>query len=145
MITRSQAARPVSLCHDDQPLLAGRQRQQLFLCSRVDNFGTSVAKYLGRHSLKAGFDYRRIKAAGNDANNAGGQYAFNGIFTKSVPTSAGTGGADLADMLLGYPPSGTIYTSSKLTDIANYYGIYIQDDFRVNNKLTFNLGIALGT
>ncbi len=68
-------------------------------------------------------------------------YAFNGIFTKSTPTSAGSGGADLADMLLGYPAAGAIYTSTKLTDIANYYGLYIQDDFRVSCKLTFNLGL----
>ena len=91
---------------------------------------------MGSHSLKAGFDYRRIKAAGNDANDASGNYHFNGIFTKSAPTSAGTGGTDLADMLLGYPSSGAIYTSTKLTDIANYYGLYVQDDFRVSAKLT---------
>src|ERR1700722_5292054 len=112
-----------------------------FFVLASDNFSTSISKYMGRHSIKAGFDYRRIKAAGNDANDASGQYAFNGIFTKSSPTSSGTGGADLADMLLGYPSSGNIYTSSKLTDIANYYGLYIQDDFRVTSKLTVNVGM----
>src|SRR6266849_893300 len=96
---------------------------------------------MGRHNLKAGFDYRRIKAAGNDANNAAGDYAFNGIFTKSAPTSSGTGGSDLADMLLGYPSSGNIYSSTKLTDYADYYGVFIQDDFRVSSKLTLNLGL----
>src|SRR5580692_6810374 len=106
-----------------------------------DNFSTNISKYLGRHSIKVGFDYRRLKAAGNDANNAGGQYAFNGIFTKSAPTSAGTGGADLADLLLGYPASGAEFTSTKLTDIANYYGVYVQDDFRVTKKLTVNIGM----
>ena len=106
-----------------------------------DNFSTSVSKYMGKHSLKMGFDYRRIKAAGNDSNDAAGNYSFNGIFTKSTNTSSGTGGADLADMLLGYPSSGNIYTSSKLTDIANYYGLYIQDDFRVTSKLTINIGM----
>jgi trimeric autotransporter adhesin len=106
-----------------------------------DNFSTNISKYLGRHSIKVGFDYRRLKAAGNDANNAGGQYAFNGIFTKSAPTSAGTGGADLADLLLGYPASGAEFTSTKLTDIANYYGVYVQDDFRVTKKLTINVGM----
>jgi hypothetical protein len=105
------------------------------------NFSASVSKYAGRHSLKAGFDYRRIKAAGNDANNAAGDYTFNGIFTKSTPTSSGTGGADLADMLLGYPANGNIYTSTKLTDYADYYGAYIQDDFRLSGKLTLNLGL----
>ena len=119
----------------------GTSDENSFYVLASDNFGTNVAKYIGRHSLKIGFDYRRIKAAGNDANNAEGQYAFNGIFSKSTPTSSGSGGADLADMLLGYPSSGSSYTSTKLTDLDNYYGLYIQDDYHVNSKLTVNLGL----
>ncbi len=108
------------------------------------NFSSSLDKYLGRHALKFGFDYRRIKAAGNDLNNGGGTFTFNGVFTKSMApnaTSPGTGGADLADLLLGYPYSGSAYTSTKLTDYADYYGIYLQDNFRVSNKLTLNYGL----
>ena len=50
-------------------------------------------------------------------------------------------GADLADLLLGYPASGSITTSVKLTDYADYYGIYLQDNYRVNSKLTVNYGL----
>jgi trimeric autotransporter adhesin len=112
-----------------------------FYVHASDNFSANISKYKGRHSLKIGFDFRKIKTAGNDANDAAGSYSFNGIFTKSSPTSSGTGGADLADLLLGYPSSGAIYTSTKLTDFADYYGAYIQDDFRVTSKLTLNLGL----
>ncbi len=106
-----------------------------------NNFSASVSKYMGRHSLKAGFDYRKIKMVGNDANDAAGNYSFNGIFTKSTPTSSGVGGADLADLLLGYPSSGNIYTSTKLSEFINYYGGYVQDDFRFSSKLTLNAGL----
>jgi trimeric autotransporter adhesin len=105
------------------------------------NFSASLDKYVGKHSFKAGFDYRRVKAAGNDYNTGGGSYTFNGIFTKSNSTSSGTGGADLADLLLGYPASGSITTSVKLYDYSDYYGLYVQDNYRVNNKLTVNYGL----
>lgn len=104
-----------------------------------DNFSTSVNKELGKHSLKMGFDYRKIKAAGNDANDP--NFAFSGIFTQSINTASGTGGADLADLLLGYPVSGAAYSSTKLTDFVNYYGLYIQDQYRVSKKLTLNFGL----
>ena len=104
-----------------------------------DNFSASVDKELGKHSLKMGFDYRKIKAAGNDANNA--NFSFSAIFTQSIDTSSGTGGADLADLLLGYPVSGAAYSSTKLTDFVNYDGLYIHDQYRVSKKLTLNFGL----
>ncbi len=97
------------------------------------NFSTSVAKYIGKHSLKAGFDYRRISAAGNDLDGGDGQLAFtfNGTFT----------GNELGDLLTGYPYAGDGYLANKLNDYANYYGLYVQDDFRITPKLTLNYGL----
>ena len=119
----------------------GASDNNSFYVHASNNFSTNISKFVGRHNLKAGFDYRYIRTAGNDANNAAGDYTFNGIFTKSAPTSAGSGGSDLADMLLGYPSAGDEYTSTKLTMYARYYGVYVQDDFRVSSKLTVNLGL----
>jgi len=110
-----------------------------FYVHASDNFSASVNKELGKQSLKMGFDYRKIKAAGNDANDP--NFSFSGIFTQSINTSSGTGGADLADLLLGYPVSGSAYSSTKLTDFVNYYGLYIQDQYRVSKKLTVNFGL----
>ena len=106
------------------------------------NFSTQVAKYAGRHSLKAGFDYRRIHDDGNDFANSAGAFTFNGVFSRSTPLTAVSGtGADLADMLLGAPSAGTGYIPTKLYEYADYYGAYFQDDIRVTKSLTVNLGL----
>jgi len=106
------------------------------------NFSSQIAKYAGRHNLKAGFDYRRIHDDGNDFANSAGAFTFNGVFTRSTPTTAVSGtGADLADMLLGAPSAGTGYIPTKLYEYADYFGIYAQDDIRVTKSLTVNVGL----
>ncbi len=106
------------------------------------NFSAGISKYAGRHNLKGGFDYRRIHDDGNDFSNSAGAFTFNGVFSRSTPLTAVSGtGADLADMLLGTPASGTGYLPTKLYEYADYYGAYFQDDIRINRKLTVNLGM----
>jgi hypothetical protein len=117
----------------------GVQDNNSYYVHASDDFSTNVSKELGKQSLKMGFDYRKIKAAGNDANTP--EFDFSSIFTQSINTSKGTGGADVADMLLGYPVAGSAYSSTKLTDFVNYYGLYIQDQYRITPKLTLNAGL----
>ncbi|MEP6538826.1 MAG: TonB-dependent receptor, partial [Bryobacteraceae bacterium] len=101
-----------------------------------------LSKSLGRHNLKAGFDYRKLLVAGFGYGSMSGSFSFNGSFTQSSPVRpvAGTG-ADLADMLLGYPSSGEAIVAQKLSDFTHYYALYVQDDYRVSNRLTLNLGL----
>ena len=47
----------------------------------------------------------------------------------------------MADLLLGLPYNRKADTSSKLTDIIPYYGAYVQDNFRLTNKITVNAGL----
>ena len=105
------------------------------------NFLASVSKFAGRHSLTFGFDFRTIHTDFTNYNLAAGQFAFNGVFTQQYPSQANKTGSDFADALLGYPSSGQVNTTTKLYTHVNYYAGYIQDDFRVNNKLTLNLGL----
>jgi hypothetical protein len=106
------------------------------------NLSAQIAKYMGRHNLKAGLDYRRIHDDGNDFANSAGAFTFSGVFTRSTPTTAVSGtGADLADMLLGAASAGTGYIPTKLYEFADYYGIYAQDDIRVTKSLTINVGL----
>src|SRR5262249_40499098 len=79
---------------------------------------------------------------GNDFADSAGAFTFSNIFTRSTPLTAVTGtGADMADMLLGYPASGTGYVPTKLYEYGEGYGAYFQDDVRVTKSLTVNLGL----
>ena len=105
-------------------------------------FSAVLSKGLGKHNLKTGFDYRRLRVEGFGYGQMSGQFGFNGAFTQSSPTNpvAGTG-ADLADLLLGFPSDGFAVKAEKLSDFTNYYSFYVQDDFRISSKLTLNLGV----
>lgn len=101
----------------------------------------SVAKFLGRHSIKAGADYRRINVDGINFGSASGRYDFDDTFTRRSPLTRDGSGSDLASLLLGYPASGSLQLSTKLFNFVNYYAAYIHDDFRITPKLTINVGV----
>ena len=105
------------------------------------NFLASVSKYIGRHSLTFGFDYRVINSGPTISVNAG-SFTFNGVFSREYPTlSSTTTGADFADLLMGYPSAGSVNTAQPINVFVRYYAGYIQDDIRVSNKLTVNAGL----
>lgn len=101
----------------------------------------SVSKYLGRHSLKAGFEFRTLHDYGIPASGPT-SLSFSDVFTRPNPLAATTGqGADLATLLLGYPTGGSMSVIGRFDDFVRYYGGFVQDDFRVTPKLTLNLGL----
>jgi trimeric autotransporter adhesin len=103
------------------------------------NFSVSVDKFIGKHSIKAGFDYRRLATSGSGINCTTGCYNFNSGTVGSNTYS----GNDLADLLLGLPYSRQADTSSTLTDYIHYYAGFVQDNFRLSSKITVNFGLRL--
>ncbi len=56
-----------------------------------------------------GFDYRLIHTDGAGYSNPAGSFTYNGIFTQQYNSATNTStGSDIADMLLGYPSSGSV-------------------------------------
>ncbi len=89
----------------------------------------------GRHTLKLGFDYRHIEAITPlgflSGDNYGG-FSFSGFAT----------GSPFGDFLLGVPGS-TDFDNVKMDNdgLTNHYNAYIQDSFRINDKLTLEYGL----
>ena len=102
----------------------------------------TLAKTLKRHNLTFGAEYRRIRMDFQDFSNAPGTYTFSGAFTQSSPNATGDGsGSDLADLLLGYPISGEVDITTPLKTYLDYSAVFAQDDWRLTQRLTLNLGL----
>ncbi len=101
-------------------------------------FLDNVTKIIGKHTLKTGLSWRRD----NVWNVAAWGYGlgFGGGLTND-PVS-GEGGSGLAQFLLGAVDQGSgtgEYHSPWQTN--DYWGFYVQDDYRVNPKFTLNVGL----
>ncbi len=94
----------------------------------------------GRHSLKFGGDVRKSRFDVLKGDPFFGQDIFGAIFTSS--SNAPGSGLPFADFLLGYPSQ--INGSPMLAEgrqLTTYFGGYAQDDWKVSDRLTLNLGL----
>jgi hypothetical protein len=94
----------------------------------------------GRHLFKVGGDFRRQMYHFYNPGLLSGSYTFDQTFTSisSDPNS----GSDLADLLLGLPTQTQIQTENyTYRENINSASLYFQDDFKVNQRLTLNLGL----
>ena len=101
-----------------------------------------IVKVLGRHTLKVGFDGRQYRLRVTNFLNSSGNFTFNSNFVEQkTGASAQTFGGDLADFLFGLPGSGDYDLEAKADYREYYIGTFVQDDWRVNDHLTLNLGL----
>jgi outer membrane receptor protein involved in Fe transport len=99
-----------------------------------------ASKLTGRHTLKMGGTYRANKVSNFRGNAPAGYYTFNESWTRQMFNRAG-GGDSVASMLLGLIGGGRIQYEPQLALTVPYYAVYAQDDWRVNDRLTLNLGL----
>jgi trimeric autotransporter adhesin len=106
------------------------------------NANVAVSRFMGRHSLRYGADFRRVGAYYFSPGQGSGSFTFNQNFTRLDPgvSDTRTGNA-FASFLLGYPASASMTVSTPIDAFFRYYAGYLQDDFRLSPALTLNLGL----
>lgn len=98
----------------------------------------AVVMQIGRHSLSMGGEFMRYAYSLYQPGVLAGSYGFTGTFTSAT----GQTGFGIADLELGFPGSAGISTTNTIFhENLNYFAGYIQDDYRLSNKLTVNLGV----
>jgi outer membrane receptor protein involved in Fe transport len=102
--------------------------------------GDHFMKVQGRHVLKTGFEFRHERIFRRAARYARGVMSFNRSFTQD-PTSRGNTGDGLADLLLGLASGGNLGNQNGENAITRNYSWYVQDDWKLTNRLTLNLGL----
>jgi hypothetical protein len=97
----------------------------------------------GAHSLKYGVDYRILNFNEGQNTAPSGVYNFSRAYTQGpiANVASALGGHGFADFLLGTPGSGTFRQLMPISTQGLYTALYFQDDWRVSEKLTLNLGI----
>ncbi len=123
-------------------------------------FGDSFTTIRGKHTIGIGFDYRKWLQKRDLSTNFTGSYGFsnntvlqnggNGANNCPTPT-CGTGNA-IADFLLGYYSGASTFQPGPFSSTSGqpgnlnqfhflYFGPYVQDDWKVTDRLTLNLGM----
>ncbi len=108
------------------------------------SFEPSVSHVRGRQSLKFGADIRDIRTnvAGGSFLFGSGFFNFTPGFTQALPEFANSAsGSSMASLLLGTPANGLLQYVPQLAYRWGYYGFYLQDDIKVTQKLTVNVGL----
>ncbi len=109
--------------------------------SNVHSATVTVTKILSSHTLKSGFEYRKFLMNYKQFGSPAGTFSFGSDWTqRETTTSSTTEGFGVASLLLGLG-SGSISHDPLLATASSYFGGYIQDDWRVTRKLTFNIGL----
>jgi hypothetical protein len=93
-----------------------------------------------RHAFKFGGEYRK---GGNDEirdRGSAGNFTVSPLIT-DLPGSSATTGSSLASFLLGQVNAASIQVSDKIPSRASYLALYLQDDWRVSDRLTLNAGL----
>lgn len=99
-------------------------------------FGDTLTWIIGRHNLRIGADFVRNQAVDGFALNRGNP--------RGLITYRGSGAAALSSFLQGLAPATASFVNlpRPAMKVHNWEtGYFVQDDFKINSRLTLNLGL----
>jgi hypothetical protein len=125
--------------------IGGTGNEDTFIfASENSDASATFTKVCGKHEISTGFEYQKKFMNIGQPPAPAGSYAFDNSATSST-TFAGDG-SDFASFLLGMgaAPGGEAgnFTKDVFAAEANpYYAAFVQDNYHITPKLTFNLGL----
>jgi hypothetical protein len=107
---------------------------------------SNVTHIRGRHTLKAGIDWRNHLRFGGNPGSTSGVFSFTNFYTRredDTLTPAGNLGHSWAAFMMGLPTTAQVDTNADYAVSSPYVGWFVSDSWRVTDKLTLNLGLRL--
>jgi hypothetical protein len=96
----------------------------------------------GSHTFHYGAEYWILQEGDGDLGNQGRFNFGNNWTTNAAIGGGGTGvGSGFGSFLLGLPTAGQVPNNATALYSQRFWGLYVQDDWRVTPKLTINLGL----
>ena len=110
-----------------------------YIASQTRQFSADITWTRGRHTVKFGHTTFWLQSQIFNAGFITGRFVFDGRFSEDPATRGG--GESMADFLLGYSRELRNSNHRHMALRAPWLHQYVQDDWRVTDKLTINIGL----
>ncbi|MCL5742997.1 MAG: carboxypeptidase-like regulatory domain-containing protein [Acidobacteria bacterium] len=129
---------------DQYTQLFGTGSVVTFRAENQTNLAPSITMTRGTKTIKFGVDVLYVGQGIADSGNSKGYLQFNRWGTQRYPQRSALNAQDgngIADILLGIPGAGQIDWNDTYYRSYPYYGIFIQNDWKLSRTLTVNIGL----